>query len=1200
MAEFLAENNPCGQNILNIVSRGNAIIAELLRLKDYIPPVFKLETKHDQQKYGDIICDFSYFKNSDEFDRKIDSNPQLQDLDEEFRENYIEILTRFYLAFESIHKYVSDLNHFIYDLEEGVYIQQNLENVLLSEDGKQLLCEALYLYGVMLLVVDGHVFGNGAVRERLVVSHLRYSTRRSSADSNADDVCKLLRSTGLISGSKRPLNYPEDYFKRIPVNETFIEMILGRLRSDDVYSQVSAYPLPEHRSVALSSQAAMLYVCLYFSPETLHSQTAKMREIVDKFFPDNWVISIYMGITVNLVEAWDPYKAAKQALSNTVQASNIHECSLKHGSIVKKLIPQTQKVLKEGALTEDSLLDHQTKVIGLVRECNVTLRWLMLHSASLTSVAEGHKRCKQIRDQVLADTHHDPLRIFELLLNTAQLELKVKEMLKQLLAEKQQRWENYKKESVERMQELSDVFSGAKPLTRVEKNENLRAWFQEMGKHVNSLNHEDSMAAGRKIVQLIQALEEVQEFHHLESNLQVRQFLADTRDFLHCMMRTANIREGALVTVQVVGDLSYAWGLMDAYTPCMQMGIRKNPALVAKLRATFLKLSSALEIPLLRINQAHSSDLVSVSAYYSGELVAYVRAVLQVIPEMTFALLARVIHLQTTILKELPTRLDKNLLREYAQLDERHEVAKLTHAVSVFTEGILAMKSTLVGIVRVDPKQLLEDGIRMELVKHVAEALHTGLTFDSKSKTSDLVPKLKALGVAMDAHKRSFEYMGDYAGVSCGGLQIWQEELSRIVGFCVEQECANFAQRGGSGNRAPWEEWKSVHQSRTMPVPTFPPTDAHSVNFIGRLAREIIRITDPKTTVYVEHMSAWFELRTRKEIIDLNFFSLVTQSIGVAGLTGLDRFFSFIIVSKLQNLLSDLEKGILRDKTWLAMFESVSKDLGDTMKSILTPGRTYTNFCNRAERLWPSMLDKLLAVGQLQLLRMHAAYQLSTHCAADSQQLFSALHTMNEALIADIKAHYKDPTNKPYPKDDNPLLYELSLYLDWAGLGDPMAKIYVTTRNLQHISLLSFLFLAHCLPKLQYVKNAGGLMCRKSSDPLDGVPLVVGLQTLLRQFHPEVKQKFLAYIGQYIRSHLLATSGPVPTISSSGGTFSSGKWSSNWTSVENAPSEVITMLVFLDCFARQARLPKESILAHIPHPILDHFNSLISTSSQGS
>jgi len=34
----------------------------------------------------------------------------LQDLDEEFRENHIEILTRFYQAFSSVHKYVTDIN----------------------------------------------------------------------------------------------------------------------------------------------------------------------------------------------------------------------------------------------------------------------------------------------------------------------------------------------------------------------------------------------------------------------------------------------------------------------------------------------------------------------------------------------------------------------------------------------------------------------------------------------------------------------------------------------------------------------------------------------------------------------------------------------------------------------------------------------------------------------------------------------------------------------------------------------------------------------------------------------------------------------------------------------------------------------------------------------------------------------------------
>lgn len=56
---------------------------------------------------------------------------------------------------------------------------------------------------------------------------------------------------------------------------------------------------------------------------------------------------------------------------------------------------------------------------------------------------------------------------------------------------------------------------------------------------------------------------QVQEFHQLESNLQVCQFLADTRKFLHQMIRTINIKEEVLITMQIVGDLSFAWQLID-------------------------------------------------------------------------------------------------------------------------------------------------------------------------------------------------------------------------------------------------------------------------------------------------------------------------------------------------------------------------------------------------------------------------------------------------------------------------------------------------------------------------------------------------------------------------------------------------------------------------------------------------------------
>ena len=84
--DFLAENNYCGQSLLKLVSRGNSAVAELLRLKDVIPPVFKWvemskyknssfksnfypifiwfrdPTQQEKTKYGELLTlDLSYF-----------------------------------------------------------------------------------------------------------------------------------------------------------------------------------------------------------------------------------------------------------------------------------------------------------------------------------------------------------------------------------------------------------------------------------------------------------------------------------------------------------------------------------------------------------------------------------------------------------------------------------------------------------------------------------------------------------------------------------------------------------------------------------------------------------------------------------------------------------------------------------------------------------------------------------------------------------------------------------------------------------------------------------------------------------------------------------------------------------------------------------------------------------------------------------
>lgn len=63
--------------------------------------------------------------------------------------------------------------------------------------------------------------------------------------------------------------------------------------------------------------------------------------------------------------------------------------------------------------------------------------------------------------------------------------------------------------------------------------------------------------------------------------------------------------------------------------------------------------------------------------------------------------------------------------------------------------------------------------------------------------------------------------------------------MFRIINYNVEKECNTFL-------RKKVHDWQSEFQSSNIPIPTFIPTDNTSVNFIGRLANEILSETDPK------------------------------------------------------------------------------------------------------------------------------------------------------------------------------------------------------------------------------------------------------------------------------------------------------------------------------------------------------------------
>ncbi|CAK9823853.1 WASH complex subunit 5 [Anthophora retusa] len=1141
MGDFLATNNICGQNLLRLVSHGNAVIAELMRLKDYVPPVFSLDSKQIIQKYGSIIIDFAYFKSASTYEQKIENDPVLRDTDEELRNNFSDLIARFYLTFESIYKYVTDLNLYVAELGDGIYIHQSIDTILFNEEERQLMCEAVYLYGVMLLLVD--YYFEGSIRERLLVSYYRYNAQCSSS-TRVDDICMLLRSTGFSKTSnKRPANYPEEYFKRVPLNDSLIEHIIGRLRSDEIYNQTLAFPHPEHRSTALSNQASMLAVILLFKPVVLHTQTAMMREIVDRFFPDNWVISIYMGIVINLCEWWLPYKAARTALNNTLESSNVKVIAQKYGQKMKKLISETEEVQLAVTLDESAI----GSLVKLVRECNVTLHWILLHTAVSTILLEDSKRSRMLRQLIITESKYTTSDCLQLLLNTAQIEQGVKQLYKDLLFGKETKWLRDKEICVERITDLAQIFGGSKSLDGIERNHNLHTWFMEISKHIDSLQQED----GRKIVQLLQALEEVQEFHQLENNLHISQYLADTREILHKMLRTGSINEDTMISLNIVTDCCYAWNIMESFIDVMQASIKESPPTVIKLKALFLKMASALETPLLRVNQARSADLSSVSQYYSRELEKYARRVLQIIPETVFGLLAQIVYLETNAFKEIPTKLPKEKLKDYAQLDDRLQMAKLTYAVSVFTKGVLSLRSVPLGVLRVDSHRLLEDGIRQELVKKVTLALDNGLVFEPKAKTS-LLQKLHSLATIMDGYRKSFQYIQDYININ--SLKIWHEEMTYIINNAVEEECAGSSWTLERSCRYLQEE-KHIFA-----------LDNNSTTFIGRLARELIRITDPRTTVYIEHSLAWYDLRTQSEVLNYKIFSRTLEAIGTPGLAGLDKLISYYIITEINNIINYIEKNI-RNKTWKSTIDHFDVLLTSMDISKSNVSKLLSSISTQTSKFCPQLLEWILKVGHYQLLKKKIAYELNTACKFEAKHMEAALQTLNKAILFEIDKQNNSDQNEA---EKNDLLRELNTRLDWAGVNNPHNNIYVKSPKIHNIELVLFLLTVLQLPKLYYSKNTGSLLSKKAQDSLDAIVFVIGIQTILRQCTYSTMTRYIKYLCTYVLSCVTAD-GAKP---GNDGEF-----------------EVTNILHILELLIKYCGISQSLILKEIPIIIMDHFQT---------
>lgn len=94
-----------------------------------------------------------------------------------------------------------------------------------------------------------------------------------------------------------------------------------------------------------------------------------------------------------------------------------------------KLNKQVEQYLVEGVLVEEYVLKNISTLLKFMKECNICLRWIILHTSELPIGADVNKRCKQMLQLVITDSQYNPADVFKLLLNTAQFEFNLKEVL---------------------------------------------------------------------------------------------------------------------------------------------------------------------------------------------------------------------------------------------------------------------------------------------------------------------------------------------------------------------------------------------------------------------------------------------------------------------------------------------------------------------------------------------------------------------------------------------------------------------------------------------------------------------------------------------------------------------------------------------------------------------------------------------------
>ncbi|KAE9554597.1 hypothetical protein FO519_002157 [Halicephalobus sp. NKZ332] len=848
------------QQLEHFILVENCLIAEIHRVAQKTPIDF---IDPSNSRFLKLLADFSYFEDRTRFDHIVESEEEIRLLDDDFYSQFNPFL-------RSFHKLTDEICSFIFEFVD--YSEKCTLNLNLLDRKfvklNNLKSEALYLLGVVLLLIDSKF--PGPVKERIFVAYYRSSVDLRSR--HFELLVSLLRS--------RKEGF-ETCFTSIKINIRFTEHVVNFLKNHSLSQQQDG-----SQDFFGEKQSAMIYVILFFHPDILHNQQGTMRQVVDKFFQERWIIPLHIELTANLMEKWVFFKSANFVLNSVLDSSVITRKSTEFGSKLRSM------VIPGGLLNIDNLGEYGK----LVFEFNFYLRWLILHSAD-----PGGKKISNLPQIVQNSSRFSSDELFSNFVKISQFEHKFRQSCVFLVKNKSEESKKLKSKIEALFEQVIHLLSN-NLFESHSWNEKLKNWMITIKDCISGLDGEDPETP-QVLEHLAEKILEVAEMHDSDQKV-LKQYLTLVLSDMEKLRNICLMDSDFVLRLDERRDSGFAWDLLQSWKPALENLLKKD---AIALKFVFLKLSSSIENILKSINTIYKEKSEVLSEYYHRKLELHLRKIIQTIPRSIFAQMNSLHPLFST---NKIVHVEKQNLKQFADLERRRKLAQKTYEITKLSLGISSMCLSKLGPIEIKPTELLFDGLRQELNLKLQALLGEELL------SGNILRTLSIQTTKINTFRDAFLFVCEHIGFN--GVALWQSELESVFNAAFQVEKNNLKMKN---------QQVQVVQKNAPPKP-----------IMGQVINSMVKQTNPRTSVYFCMKDEWYSVDLRKLEFSSDFFSVVEKWLPAISNVGLRRLINFSIYSHTKSAIQELTKNSLSkiiDESLRQKIENVVQSTENLVNSIL-------------------------------------------------------------------------------------------------------------------------------------------------------------------------------------------------------------------------------------------------------------------------